>query len=199
MYHGADYDLAGFAVGAAERGHLLPRGPIAAGDVVLGLASSGPHSNGYSLIRRIIERCAIDLNAAQHRQLALDLLMPTRIYVKPLLALLARSPGIVKGMAHITGGGLTENIPRVLPDDLTAQIDKSSWTRPAVFGWLQEQGNLDESEMARTFNCGIGMALVVAKGDASVAANVLRTAGETVYEIGRVRERAAGEPQTIVV
>jgi phosphoribosylformylglycinamidine cyclo-ligase len=198
MYPVGEYDLAGFAVGLVEKDGVITGRTIVAGDTVLGLASSGPHSNGYSLIRKIIERSQADLHVASNHQLALDLLMPTRIYVKPLLALLNAQPGIVKGMAHITGGGLTENIPRVLPDTLTAQIDSASWTRPPVFAWLQEHGKVDDAEMARTFNCGIGMVVVVAKDNAATAAEFLRGQGETVFEIGHIRTRNADERQTIV-
>ncbi|MBL8520381.1 MAG: phosphoribosylformylglycinamidine cyclo-ligase [Betaproteobacteria bacterium] len=198
MYPAGEYDLAGFAVGLVERDAIITGRSIAPGDAVLGLASSGPHSNGYSLIRRIIERSGVDLNAASHRQLALDLLAPTRIYVKPLLALLAAHPGVVKGLAHITGGGLTENIPRVLPDGVTAAIDRTSWTRPPVFSWLQEHGKIDDSEMARTFNCGIGMVLVVDAANATNVSAFLRSEGETVFAIGAIRARATGEHQAIV-
>jgi phosphoribosylformylglycinamidine cyclo-ligase len=198
MYPQGEYDLAGFAVGLVERESIITGRSIRAGDAVLGLASSGAHSNGYSLIRKIVERSGIDLRAAQNQALALDLLRPTRIYVKPLLALLDARPGVVKGMAHITGGGLTENIPRVLPDALTADIDRNAWNAPPVFAWLKEQGKLDEAEMARTFNCGIGMVVVVAQAERDYAVDFLRGQGETVFEIGRIRERCAGEPQTLV-
>ena len=198
MYPEGEYDLAGFAVGLMEKDAVISGGSIAPGDVVLGLASSGPHSNGYSLIRKIIERSGVDLNASVNQQLARDLLAPTRIYVKPLLALLAAHPGMVKGMAHITGGGLTENIPRVLPEAVTAHIQSSAWTRPGIFDWLQSQGMVDDAEMARTFNCGIGLVVVVAAEHVSVATRHLRDAGESVFQIGEIRVRAAGEKQTIV-
>lgn len=196
MYPAGEYDLAGFAVGLVEKEQIITGKTIAPGDVVLGLQSSGAHSNGYSLIRKIIERSGVDLHAPQNAQLALDLLAPTRIYVKSLLALMQALP--VKGMAHITGGGLTENIPRVLPDHVTAEITRSAWTAPTVFSWLQQQGNVDDAEMARTFNCGIGMIVIVAAEHADVAAAQLRALGENVFSIGVVRERAAGEAQTIV-
>jgi phosphoribosylformylglycinamidine cyclo-ligase len=198
MYPEGEYDLAGFAVGLVERDAIITGRSIVPGDVVLGLASSGAHSNGYSLIRKVIERSGVDLHAANNKQLALDLLAPTRIYVKPLLALMAAQPGVVKGMAHITGGGLTENIPRVLPESVTAVIDRKSWTRPPVFTWLQEHGKIDEAEMARTFNCGIGMVVVVSTADADAAADFLRAQGETVAQIGSIRARMAGEHQTLV-
>ena len=199
MYPEGEYDLAGFAVGLMEKDAVITGRNIVPGDVVLGLASSGAHSNGYSLIRKIIERSGVDLHAVANQQLALDLLAPTRIYVKPMLKLLESHPGMVKGMAHITGGGLTENIPRVLPDAVTAAIDAKSWTRPAVFTWLQQHGQVDDAEMARTFNCGIGMVVVVAKEHASTAADFLTQAGESVFNIGNIRTRAADEKQTIVV
>jgi phosphoribosylformylglycinamidine cyclo-ligase len=198
MYPAGEYDLAGFAVGLMEKDAVITGRTIVPGDVVIGLASSGPHSNGYSLIRKIIERSGVDLHASANQQLAQDLLAPTRIYVKPVLALLEKHPGMVKGMAHITGGGLTENIPRVLPDQVTARIDARSWTRPGVFDWLQSQGQVNDAEMARTFNCGIGLAVIVAADDADVAEAKLRAAGETVFRIGRIDTRANGEAQTIV-
>ncbi len=198
MYPEGEYDLAGFAVGLIEKENVITGKTIQPGDVVLGLKSSGAHSNGYSLIRKIIERSGVDLHAPQNRQLALDLLAPTRIYVKPLLALMSTHPTMVKGMAHITGGGLTENIPRVLPESVTAAIDGNSWEAPAVFAWLQQQGQVDDQEMARTFNCGIGMVVVVAKADAEQASRFLRDAGETVFTIGEIRARQPDEKQAIV-
>ncbi len=199
MYPEGEYDLAGFAVGLIEKENIITGRSIQPGDVVLGLASSGAHSNGYSLIRKIIERSGIDLHAANNKQLALDLLAPTRIYVKPLLALMAAHPTMVKGMAHITGGGLTENIPRVLPEAVTAVVDRNSWVAPPVFAWLQEHGKVDAAEMARTFNCGIGMVVIVAKDHAATATAHLQAAGESVFTIGEIRTRLAGEAQTIVV
>jgi phosphoribosylformylglycinamidine cyclo-ligase len=197
MYPAGEYDLAGFAVGLVEREAIITGKTIAPGDVVLGLQSSGAHSNGYSLIRKVIERSGVDLHAAANKQLALDLIAPTRIYVKPLLALM--QTGVVKGMAHITGGGLTENIPRVLPDAVTAEIYRKNWTAPNVFTWLQQQGQIDDAEMARTFNCGIGMVVIVAKDHADAATAQLRAAGETVFAIGEIRRRAEGEKQTVVL
>ena len=199
MYPEGEYDLAGFAVGLMEKDNVITGKSIQPGDIVLGLKSSGAHSNGYSLIRKIIDRSGVDLHAAENQQLAMDLLAPTRIYVKPLLALMNTHPQMVKGMAHITGGGLTENIPRVLPESVTAVIDGKSWEAPPVFAWLQQQGQVDDQEMARTFNCGIGMVVVVAKQHADEASRFLQSAGETVFTIGNIRTRQPGEKQTIVV
>ncbi len=198
MYPEGEYDLAGFAVGLVEKDKVITGRAICAGDVILGLKSSGAHSNGFSLIRKIIERSGIDLRAAQNRQLALDLLAPTRIYVKPLLALLEAHPQVVKGMAHITGGGLTENIPRVLPSDVMAAINGKSWDAPAVFAWLQQQGQIGEAEMARTFNCGIGMVVITAPENAQTAASFLRASGEMVFDIGEIRARQPGTPHAVV-
>jgi phosphoribosylformylglycinamidine cyclo-ligase len=187
MYPRGEYDLAGFCVGVVERSRILDGRAIRPGDAILGLASSGAHSNGYSLIRKILERGA---------KPPFDLLEPTRIYVKPVLALLEALP--VKGLAHITGGGITGNVPRILPNGTRARIRKSAWPRPELFQWLQREGNVEEDEMHRVFNCGIGMAVVVAPADAEAAARALRAAGETVYEIGAI-EAAAGEPEARVV
>ena len=199
MYPEGEYDLAGFAVGLIEKENIISGRSIVPGDVVLGLSSSGAHSNGYSLIRKIIERSGIDLLAETNKQLALDLLAPTRIYVKALLALMSAHPTMVKGMAHITGGGLTENIPRVLPDAVTAVIDRKLWVAPSIFAWLQHLGKVDDVEMARTFNCGIGMVVIVAKENAATAVAYLQASGESVFAIGEIRRRADGEAQTIVV
>ncbi|MDD5249157.1 MAG: phosphoribosylformylglycinamidine cyclo-ligase [Rhodocyclaceae bacterium] len=198
MYPAGEYDLAGFAVGAVEKSAIITGKTIVAGDAVLGLASSGAHSNGYSLIRKIIERARPDMNADFHGQpFSHAVLAPTRIYVKSLLALMAQLP--VKGMAHITGGGLTENIPRVLPENVTAVVERNSWTLPPLFQWLQQEGNVADAEMHRVFNCGIGMAVVVAQSDAERALELLRAAGETAYRIGRIAAREAGQAQTVVV
>ena len=192
MYEGDDYDLAGFAVGIAEKSRLLSPERVRPGDVLLGLASSGPHSNGYSLIRRILEVSKADLSMdLDGRSLGDALLAPTRIYVKQLLELMQQVD--VHGLAHITGGGLPENLPRVLPIDVDAILDLDSWKYPPVFRWLQEQGNVEESEMLRTFNCGIGMVVCVPPEQADEAARLLEAAGETVYRIGRI-ESAEGEP-----
>ncbi len=199
MYPDGEYDLAGFAVGAVEKADIIDGSKIVPGDVVLGLASSGAHSNGYSLIRKIIEVAKPDLDADFDGRPLRDVVMaPTRIYVKPLLALMQAMPGVVKGMAHITGGGITENVPRILRDELTARIDAASWTLPPLFQWLQQAGNVDMQEMYRVFNCGIGMAVVVAAADADAVSAQLAAAGETVYRIGRIDARQDGEAQTLV-
>ena len=197
MYPEGEYDLAGFAVGAVEKSEIIDGRKIVPGDVVLGLASSGIHSNGYSLVRRIIEMVKPDLNADfDGRTLADALMAPTRIYVKPLLSLMASVE--VKGMAHITGGGLAENIPRILQEHLTAVLKKEAWTMPPLFFWLQKHGNVASEEMHRVFNCGIGMAVIVSREQAEQAMAHLRAAGETVYRIGEIRQRTGDEPQTIV-
>lgn len=198
MYAAGDYDLAGFAVGAAERGALLPRADIGAGDVVLGLASSGVHSNGFSLVRRIVEARGLDYGAAApfepERSMGEALLEPTRIYVKPLLAAI-RNTGAVKALAHITGGGLIENIPRVLPDDYGVRLDLAAITPPPVFGWLAKQGGVAESEMLRTFNCGIGMIVIAEAERAATVSAELSNSGETVVKLGHVEKRG-GEAVT---
>ncbi|MBX9345600.1 phosphoribosylformylglycinamidine cyclo-ligase [Chromobacterium vaccinii] len=196
MYPAGEYDLAGFAVGVVEKSKVISGRDIVAGDVVLGLASNGVHSNGYSLVRKIIDRAQPELDAPFDgaKTLRDAVIAPTRIYVKPLLKLMEALP--VKGMAHITGGGITENTPRVLPDNTVAQIDAASWTLPKLFQWLQREGNVDIQEMYRTFNCGIGMVVVVAPEHAEQAMALLREAGETVYRIGQVRERVGDEHQT---
>lgn len=197
MYPDGEYDLAGFAVGAVEKSKLINGTTIVPGDVVLGLASSGIHSNGYSLVRKIIEVANPDLNAdLDGRPLADALMAPTRIYVKPLLSLMASMD--VKGMAHITGGGLVENIPRVLQKHLTAVLKKDAWPLPPLFNWLQKHGNVADSEMHRVFNCGIGMVVIVSKDNADAAIAQLESSGETVYRIGEIRQRVGDEPQTIV-
>jgi phosphoribosylformylglycinamidine cyclo-ligase len=198
MYHGKDYDLAGFAVGAAERGTLLPRPDVAAGDVLVALASSGVHSNGYSLVRKIVEISGIDwyLEAPFEKGVTLSdaLLTPTRIYVKPLLAALKAGIGI-KALAHITGGGFIDNIPRVLPDHLAADIDLSQVVVPKVFGWLSRVGGMSQREMLRTFNCGVGMLCAVAPEDADRFIAHCTEAGETATIVGKLTERT-GEPVT---
>ncbi len=198
MYPAGEYDLAGFAVGAVEKARIITGKTIRPGDAVLGLASSGPHSNGYSLIRKIVEVSGAKLDSDFHgKSLGETLLEPTRIYVKSLLALMRETE--VKGLAHITGGGLLENIPRILADDLNAVLDGKAWQFPPVFQWLMEQGQVELREMHRTFNCGIGMVLVVAADDAERAAAFLAERGETVYRIGRIEQRSEGQPQTVVV
>lgn len=198
MYPDGEYDLAGFAVGAVEKSKIIDGKKIMPGDVVLGLTSSGAHSNGYSLVRKIIEVAKPDLHADFHgRPLADVLLAPTRIYVKPLLALMEKFT--VRGMVHITGGGLVENIPRVLQAHLTAQLQADAWTMPPLFKWLQQHGGVADAEMHRVFNCGIGMAVIVAQADADAAQAELTQLGETVYRIGVIRERQGDEAQTIVI
>lgn len=195
MYPPGEYDLAGFCVGAVEKGRVLPSREVAEGDVVLGLASSGVHSNGFSLVRKCIERAqqAAALPAQLDGQsLRAALMAPTRIYVKPVLAALAQHP--VRAIAHITGGGLLENIPRVLPDGLAAHLTRASWPRTELFSWLQETAGIDDAEMHRTFNCGIGMVLVVPQEAAAACAATLRDAGEQVFEIGRIAPRGEGAP-----
>jgi len=200
MYAKGDYDLAGFAVGAAERGRLLPSEDVLVGDVILGLASTGVHSNGYSLVRRIVERTGLDYARPAPfdpaRGLGEALLAPTRIYVKSCLA--AVKAGTIKALAHITGGGLIENIPRVLPDGVVADLDATAWTLPPVFVWLAKEGGVAAFEMARTFNCGIGMVAVVSPDRAAEAVRILSEHGETVFTIGHIRARVEGEAQSQV-
>ncbi len=192
MYQGNDYDLAGFAVGAAERGQLLPTNDITEGDVILGLSSSGVHSNGFWLVRKIVERSGLDWDSdapfAPGTKLGRALLEPTRIYVKPLLSAIRDTHGL-KALAHITGGGFPENIPRVLSDDYAAEIDLDAIDAPAVFSWLAREGGVEMKEMLRTFNCGIGMIAVVAAGQAAQVAGVLQKAGEHVTTLGRIVPR----------
>ena len=198
MYPVGEYDLAGFAVGVVEKANIITGDKICAGDVVLGMASNGAHSNGYSLVRKIIERSKPDLSAKFDgaRTLSEVVMAPTRIYVKPLLALMQSMT--IKGMAHITGGGITENVPRVLPANVVADIDSKAWQMPKLFHWLREQGNVAEQEMYRTFNCGIGMVVIVAKEDAAAAIAQLNAAGENVKAIGVIRARNGEEHQTQV-
>lgn len=197
LYAAEDYDLAGFAVGAVERDRLLPRADVCAGDVLLGLPSSGVHSNGYSLVRKIVERSGLKLESdapfARGTQLGHALLTPTRIYVKALLAALKASTGI-KALAHITGGGFTDNIPRVLPDGTAAEIDASSIPVLPVFKWLAKAGNVAEPEMLRTFNCGIGMVVVADATQADAVSTLLAKAGEQPVQLGTIA-KAAGEPR----
>ena len=197
MYPPGEYDLAGFAVGVVEKENIIDGKSIAVGDVVLGLASSGAHSNGYSLIRKIIERAKPNLDADFHgKTLREAILAPTHLYVKPMLELMKQLK--VKGIAHITGGGLTDNIPRILQDGLSAIVQKNTWPRPPLFSWLQEHGNVAESEMHRVFNCGVGMVVVVDKRDAIAAMDLLRKQGETVWAIGSIEKQATGQAQTII-
>ena len=198
MYPVGEYDLAGFAVGVVEKSRIITGEHIAPGDIVLGLASNGAHSNGYSLVRKIIERTQPDLNAPfdGERTLSDCIMAPTRLYVKPMLSLMQQLT--VKGMAHITGGGITENVPRVLPANVVADIDSATWPRPRLFQWLQAGGNVDAQEMFRTFNCGIGMVIVVAAADADAAVAHLQAAGEQAFRIGVIRARQGKEHQTQV-
>ena len=202
MYPAGEYDLAGFAVGCVDKENIINGSTITTGDVVLGLASSGAHSNGYSLIRKLITDSGVDFELDANGYFAgkkfKDVVMaPTKIYVKSILKLIETLP--VKGMAHITGGGITENIPRVLPAGLTAEINAKSWVMPPIFTWLQTQGNITHSEMYKTFNCGIGMAIIVAKEHAAQAKQLLETNGETVFEIGFIRAQNTDEAPTVVV
>jgi phosphoribosylformylglycinamidine cyclo-ligase len=198
MYPEGEYDLAGFAVGVVEKSRIIDGSGIAPGDVVLGLASSGAHSNGYSLIRKIIARSCPDMGAKfeDDKTLADVVMAPTRIYVKSILALMEKVT--VKGMAHITGGGLLENVPRVLPEHTLAVLEKSAWPRPRLFDWLQAEGQVAEDEMHRVFNCGIGMVVIVAASEAGVAEETLRQKGEQVWRIGQIAARQDREPQTRV-
>ncbi len=197
MYPAGEYDLAGFAVGVVEKADIISGANIKAGDVVIGLASNGAHSNGYSLVRKIISTHKADLKQILDGKPLADLIMaPTRIYVKPLLALMKSLT--VKGMAHITGGGLLENVPRVLPEDVVAQLDGKSWHTPALFDWLRNLGNIAPQEMYRTFNCGIGMVVIVDSRDAEQALRHLNAAGETATVIGAIRARKSKEAQTQV-
>ena len=200
MYSKGDYDLAGFAVGAAERGQLLPSEEVSEGDVILGLSSSGVHSNGFSLVRKIVEISGLTYDApapfAPEKKLGEALLTPTRIYVKPLLKAI-RETGAIKALAHITGGGFPENIPRVLPKHLAAEIDLASVKAPAVFSWLAKTGGVAPNEMLRTFNCGVGMIAVVSPDKADQVAAVLETEGETVFRLGRMVARAEGAHGTV--
>lgn len=185
MYHGEDYDLAGFCVGVVEKSEIIDGSAVVAGDVLLGIASSGPHSNGYSLIRKILEVSGADLQQTLgDTTLGQALLTPTTIYVKALLSLFSEVR--VKALSHITGGGLLENLPRVLPKDCNALIDTNSWQWPDIFQWLQAEGNVDTTEMYRTFNCGVGMVLCLTPEDASRALYLLNAAGHESWEIGRI-------------
>lgn len=202
MYSGGDYDLAGFAVGVVEKSRLIDGTSINAGDQLIGLASTGPHSNGYSLIRRVIEREFGEVSEKSLSQKIGDttfanaLMAPTHLYVKAILELVGQD--LIAGMAHITGGGLLENIPRILPPTLAARVDSSTWTRPEIFEWLAKAGNIDDTEMHRVFNCGIGMVLVVRSEQVDYAMSLLEKAGESAYRIGQIDSRSAGEPATVI-
>jgi phosphoribosylformylglycinamidine cyclo-ligase len=185
MYGGKDFDLAGFCVGIVNRDQIIDGTSIQPGDVILGLASSGPHSNGYSLIRRVLDVSRTPLESSwDGGTLGAALLAPTRIYVRSLLALIAACP--IQGLAHITGGGLPGNVVRVLPRTVNAVLHKAAWRRPAVFNWLQTEGNVPEDDLLRTFNCGIGMTVIVRPADADRARQLLEQSGETVTVIGDV-------------
>ncbi len=206
MYPAGEYDLAGFAVGVVERSAIVDGARIAAGDQLVGLASSGPHSNGYSLIRRVLERAAGEITPAalaeplEGRSLADWVMAPTRIYARSLLPLLRapEQPSPIRGMAHVTGGGLVENVPRMLPAGLQAAMRAGAWQRPAIFRWLQEAGGIEDAEMYRVFNCGIGMVLAVGPGDLDRVLRSLRAAGETTCHLGEVVPRAEGAPAAVV-
>ena len=198
MYPEGEYDLAGFAVGAVEKSAMITGATIAPGDVILGLASSGAHSNGYSLVRKIIDRAGAKPTDDFHGQTLSDVVMaPTRIYVKSMLALMSKIT--VKGMAHITGGGLVENVPRVLPENTQAVLHRDAWQLPKLFQWLQKEGGVEDAEMHRVFNCGIGMVVILNPADAAAAKAQLESTGETVYQLGEVVARPSGAHQTIVV
>ena len=199
MYDPNEYDLAGFAVGLVEKDRIIDGSSIKAGDAVIGLESSGPHSNGYSLIRKIVATKGGDYDETFDGKTKLGdaLIQPTRIYVKPVLELITKAT--VKGIAHITGGGLVENIPRVIPELLCARIDRKAWKRPAIFDWLQRHGHVDDAEMARTFNCGIGMVIIVPKAEAEAAIAALGESGVPAHLIGAIVTREPGGPQTVIV
>ena len=199
MYEGEDYDLAGFCVGVVEKADIIDGSKVAAGDVLIALPSSGPHSNGYSLVRKIIEVAGADINNTEvdGKPLADLLLEPTRIYVKPVLKLI-RETGAVKAISHITGGGLLENIPRVLPANAQAVVDVASWQRPAIFDWLQEKGNVDETEMHRVLNCGVGMIICVAAEDQQRVLEHLQASGEQPWVIGQINAAEADAPAIVL-
>ena len=198
MYQPNEYDLAGFAVGLVEKKDIIDGKRIARGDAVIGLASSGPHSNGYTLIRKVIAVSGADLyEPFEGRTLGETLLEPTRIYVKPVLAAMAHLD--VKGLAHITGGGLVENIPRVMPESLAAKLEGDRWPRMKIFQWLQRYGNIPDAEMHRTFNCGLGMVMIVPGSEAKAAIDALAGHGVEAFEVGSIVERQPGDPQAVVV
>ncbi|WJV55134.1 phosphoribosylformylglycinamidine cyclo-ligase [Pectobacteriaceae bacterium CE90] len=197
MYHGEDYDVAGFCVGVVEKSEIIDGSKVQAGDVLVALASSGPHSNGYSLVRKILEVSDTDPTQVQleGKPLADHLLEPTKIYVKSILSLIEKSD--VHAISHLTGGGFWENIPRVLPQGMQATIDESSWQWPAVFNWLQQAGNVSRHEMYRTFNCGVGMIIVLPAAQADNAITLLNNDGETAWKIGVITHTDTGE--TVVI
>ncbi|MCM0035082.1 MAG: phosphoribosylformylglycinamidine cyclo-ligase [Burkholderiaceae bacterium] len=200
MYPDGEYDLAGFAVGAAEKSALIDGKSIQPGDVVLGLASSGAHSNGYSLLRKILQRANARPEQDFHGQPLGDVVMaPTHLYVKPVLAVLKDFGKQIKGLAHITGGGLLDNVPRILQPGLQARLHRDAWQMPKLFSWLQEQGGVADTEMYRVFNCGIGMVAVVPAAQAQAISQALRAQGETVYQLGEIAECGATDAQTVVL
>lgn len=195
LYQKGDYDLAGFCVGVVEKSRIIDGSKTKPGDKLLGLASSGPHSNGYSLVRKIIEVTNADLDQTiDNVKLSTALMTPTRIYVKSILALMSKID--IHALAHITGGGLLDNLPRVLPSGCQANIQRDSWPNPAIFNWLEKNGNIEKNEMLRTFNCGIGMVIIVSASDAENAVQSLTEQGETVYEIGKIE--SSNDPKTTV-
>ncbi len=200
MYTGEDYDLAGFCVGVVEKDELIDGSKVSSGDCLIALAASGPHSNGYSLIRKVIEHSGADLSqtfsAEDPRSLADALLTPTRIYVKSMLKLIKTLP--VHAISHITGGGLLENIPRVLPEQTAAIIDTHSWQLPAIFNWLQQQGNINTTEMYRTFNCGVGMIICVSADNVDAALATLKDCGETAWLIGHIEDKSSSSDAVIL-
>jgi phosphoribosylformylglycinamidine cyclo-ligase len=200
MYPDGEYDLAGFAVGAVDKSAIIDGKSIIEGDRILGLASSGAHSNGFSLIRKILERAGARPDDDFHGQPLVDVVMaPTRIYVKQVLAALAQHGTAIKGLAHITGGGLLDNVPRILQEGLSARMEKASWTLPPLFQWLQQEGQVDDTEMHRVFNCGIGMVIVVAADQAAAITATLQEQGETVFDLGQIVRQEDGMPQAVVV
>jgi len=197
MYQSDEYDLAGFCVGVVEKDKIIDGSSVNEGDTVIGLASSGPHSNGYSLIRKLIEKEKLDLNNLCGDKIFSEVLLePTRIYVKSILAL--NQEINIKAMAHITGGGLTENIPRVLPQHLAVDLQENAWPKQEIFDWLQSKGNLSDHEMYKTFNCGIGMVLIIDGKDLNQAIKILSSNGESVNILGSVTKRKNNDPQVVI-
>ena len=199
MYHVGDYDLAGFCVGVVEKSEIIDGSAVKAGDVLVALASSGPHSNGYSLIRKVLEVSGANpaVDQLEGKPLSEHLLAPTKIYVKSVLELVENTD--VHAIAHLTGGGFWENIPRVLPENTKAVIDEKSWTWPAIFNWLQEKGNISRYEMYRTFNCGVGMVIAVPAAEAEKAVSLLTQAGETAWVIGKIEALSNGTEQVEIL
>ncbi|MFT3741172.1 MAG: phosphoribosylformylglycinamidine cyclo-ligase [Gammaproteobacteria bacterium] len=197
LYHAQDYDLAGFAVGIVEKSQLIDGSRVQPGDSVIGIAASGVHANGFSLVRKILDQHSIPLSTPfEDKTLGETLLTPTRIYVKPLLTLLKQVP--VHAMAHITGGGLLENLPRVLPDHTQAQLHRHAWQAPKIFDWIQQQGNIASHEMYRTFNCGIGMTLCVPESAVAQTLQILHDAGETAWVLGQIAPSTDKKPHVII-